>query len=116
MPVIDMDSDGYIEQLIPIWIEILASTLCDPIEVAAHNDIVKYRKMFGKRMAYNGGNRQTGHRRRRDILKRGVLVWFLPLLQEGGFIPGCDHGVRRTFPLANYTEYTRMLAELTGWL
>ena len=36
--------------------------------------------------------------------------------KQGGFIPGCDHGVPPDISLANYTEYTRMLAELTGWL
>lgn len=115
VPVIDMDSDGYIEQLIPIWID-SGINACDPIEVAAHNDIVKYRKMFGKRMAYNGGIDKRAIAAGGDILKREVLRVVPPLLQEGGFIPGCDHGVPPDISLANYTEYTRMLAELTGWL
>ncbi|MBN1584232.1 MAG: hypothetical protein JXA89_26215, partial [Anaerolineae bacterium] len=36
-PLIDMDSDGAIDLLIPIWIE-SGINVCDPIEVAAGND------------------------------------------------------------------------------
>ena len=49
-----MDSDGYIEELIPIWID-SGINVCDPIEVAALNDIVHYREKFGTKMAYTGG-------------------------------------------------------------
>ncbi|MCL2772689.1 MAG: hypothetical protein FWD71_04995 [Oscillospiraceae bacterium] len=44
-----MDSDGYIAELIPIWIE-AGINVCDPIEVAAHNDIVLYRNTYGEKM------------------------------------------------------------------
>jgi len=36
-----------------IWIEAGINN-CDPIEVAAGNDIALYRRMFGKNMAYRG--------------------------------------------------------------
>ena len=49
-----MDSDGYIAHLIPIWIE-AGINVCDPIEVAAGNDIVAFREQFGRQMAYIGG-------------------------------------------------------------
>lgn len=50
-PIIDMDSDGDLTELIPLWIE-AGINVCDPVEVAAHNDIVALRKRFGHRMAY----------------------------------------------------------------
>ena len=40
-PLVDMDSDGFIGELIPIWIE-SGINVCDPIEVAAGNDIVEF--------------------------------------------------------------------------
>jgi len=49
-PLITLDSDGYIAELIPIWIE-ADINCCVPIEVAAGNDIVEYRRTFGKKMA-----------------------------------------------------------------
>ena len=39
-----------------------------------------------------------------------------PVLRDGGFIPGCDHGVPSDISWPNFCEYTRLLAELTGWL
>ena len=48
----------------------------------------------------------------RDELQRVVP----PLLKDGGFIPGCDHGVPHDISWPNFIDYTRLLAELTGWL
>ena len=39
-----------------------------------------------------------------------------PLFEEGGFIPSCDHGVPPDISWPNFIEYSRLLAELTGWL
>ena len=46
VPVMDMDSDGFIGELIPLWIE-AGFNVCDPIEVAAGNDINQFRRAFG---------------------------------------------------------------------
>ena len=50
-PIISLDSDGYIGELIPIWIE-ADINCCEPMEVAAENDIVGCRRIYGKKMAY----------------------------------------------------------------
>jgi hypothetical protein len=54
VPVIDMDSDGFVEDLVPVWID-GSINACDPMEVAAGNDINRFRKLFGRNMAYSGG-------------------------------------------------------------
>jgi len=114
-PLVDMDSDGYIGELIPLWVE-AGINCCDPIEVAAGNDIVEYRERFGKRMAYRGGIDKralaAGGEKMREELERVVP----PLLETGGFIPSCDHGVPPDISWPNFKEYTRLLAEMTGWL
>ncbi len=38
------------------------------------------------------------------------------LLRDGGYIPGCDHGVPADVSWSNYVEFSRMLAKLCGWL
>ena len=38
------------------------------------------------------------------------------LLKEGGFIPSCDHGVPPDISWPDFVDYTRLLAQLTGWL
>ncbi len=113
--VYDMDSDGNIEELIPIWIE-SGFNLCDPIEVAAENDIVTFRQQFGQRMAYSGGVDKrliaVGGQPLRDELERIIP----PLFKDGGFIPSCDHGVPPDISWPNFVEYTRLLAQYEGWL
>jgi len=113
--IIDMDSDGYIAELIPIWIE-AGINVCDPIEVAAYNDINLYREMFGDKMAYKGGVDKraiaAGGKTIEDELKR-----LSPLISKsGGFIPSCDHGVPHDISLENFIYYSKLLAEYTGWL
>jgi len=114
-PLIDMDSDGYIGELIPIWIE-AGINCCDPIEVAAHNDIVEFRRTFGKRMAYRGGIDKRAIAKGGQVMEREVLRVVPPLLKDGGFIPSCDHGVPPDISWPNFIEYSRLLAKLTGWL
>ena len=113
-PIVAMDSDGYIGELIPIWIE-AGINVCDPIEVAAHNDINEFRRMFGRRIAYRGGVDK------RAIAKGGKVIQdelarIEPVMRDGGFIPGCDHGVPPDISWQNFVEYSRLLAKMTGWL
>ena len=109
-----VDSDGYIGELIPIWIE-AGINCCDPIEVAAGNDIVRFRKDFGKDMAYRGGVDK------RAIAEGGTAVEkemrrIRTVIEDGGFIPGCDHGVPSDVSWPNFVYYTKLLANVTGWL
>jgi hypothetical protein len=114
-PIVDMDSDGNIEVLIPLWIE-SGINVCDPIEVAAGNDIVAFREQYGKQMGYRGGIDKRALAAGGQIMRDEVMRVVPPLLVDGGFIPGCDHGVPPDISWPNFIEYTRLLAELTGWL
>jgi len=114
-PLLDMDSDGHIEVLIPLWIE-SGINVCDPIEVAAGNDIVAYRQQYGSRMAYRGGIDKRAIAAGGQIMRDEVMRVVPPLLKGGGFIPGCDHGVPPDISWPSFVEYTRLLAQLTGWL
>jgi uroporphyrinogen decarboxylase len=111
----DIDSDGNIEVLIPIWVDV-GVNVCDPIEVAAGNDIIEYRNRFGTEMAYVGGIDKRAIAAGGDVMRAEVMRVVPPLLEEGGFIPSCDHGVPPDISWPNFVEYSRLLAELTGWL
>jgi hypothetical protein len=50
------------------------------------------------------------------VMEREVMRVVPPLLEKGGFIPGCDHGVPPDISWRNFLEYTRLLARLTGWV
>lgn len=113
--VIEMDCDGYIAELIPLWIE-AGFNCCYPVEVAAGNDIVAYRRAFGRRMAYRGGIDKRTIAEGGKVMEEEVLRVVPPLLKEGGFIPSCDHGVPPDISWPDYINYSRLLAKLTGWL
>jgi uroporphyrinogen decarboxylase len=114
-PIVDMDSDGFIGELIPIWID-AGINVCDPIEVAAGNDIVAFREQFGTRMAYKGGIDKRAIAKGGEVLRNEVQRVVPPLLKAGGFIPSCDHGVPADVSWPNFVDYSRQLAELSGWL
>ncbi len=115
VPLMDMDSDGDISELIPVWLE-SGFNVCNPIEVAAGNDIVAFRRRFGRRMAYHGGIDKRAIAAGGEAMRAEVLRVVPPLFEEGGYIPGCDHGVPPDISWPNFIAYTRLLAELTGWL
>jgi len=114
-PVVCIDSDGYMAELLPLWIE--AGFNCSfPIEVAAGNDIVAYRRQYGKRMAFIGGIDKRALAAGGEKMRAEVQRVVPPLLEDGGFIPGCDHGVPPDISWPNYVAYARLLARLLGWL
>ena len=114
VPLVGMDSDGCVADLVPIWIA-SGINVCDPMEVAAGNDLVAYRQRFGRAMAYQGGVDKRaiakGGRAMRDELAR-----LEPVVRDGGYIPGCDHGVPADVSWPAFVDYARRLAGLTGWL
>jgi uroporphyrinogen-III decarboxylase len=113
-PIVGMDSDGYMAELLPIWIE-AGFNCCYPVEVAAGNDIVAYRQQYGTQMAYIGGIDKRALAAGGAKMQAEVMRVVPPLFEEGGFIPGCDHGVPPDISWPTYVAYTRLLAELSGW-
>jgi hypothetical protein len=114
VPIVDVDSDGFVGELIPIWIE-SGVNVCDPVEVAAHNDINEFRCSFGHRIAYRGGVDKRAMAAGGRVL-RDELARIEPVVRDGGFIPSCDHGVPSDVSWPDYLDYARLLAEMTGWL
>lgn len=114
VPIIDMDSDGKVDELIPLWIE-AGINVCDPIEVAAGNDINEYRKTFRKKIAYRQGVDKRCMAKGGKIIET-ELARIEPVVRDGGFIPGCDHGVPPDISWNDFVYYCRLLAEMTGWL
>ena len=114
VPVYAMDSDGFIGELIPIWID-AGINACDPIEVAAGNDICEFRKQFGRDIAFSGGIDKRAMAKGGEVIE-AEIERNLPVIRDGGFIPGCDHGVPADVSWPNYCHYVKLLARATGWL
>ena len=109
-----MDSDGFVGELIPIWIE-AGINVCDPVEVAAGNDLAAFRREFGRRMAFRGGVDKRAMAKGGAALEREIER-VTPVVRDGGYIPGCDHAVPSDVSWPNYVRYVELLARATGWL
>jgi uroporphyrinogen decarboxylase len=111
--IIDMDSDGYIGDLIPIWID-SGITTCDPLEVAAGCDINQFRKRFNHDISFRMGVDKRlmakGGQYIKDEIRR-----LSPVIRDGGYIPGCDHGVPPDISWSNFVDYAGLLAKECGW-
>lgn len=114
VPIYACDFDGYIGELIPLWIE-AGINVCDPIEVAAGNDINEFRKTFGKNMAYRGGIDKRAMAKGGAVLEK-EMKRNEPVVRSGGYIPGCDHGVPADVSWPNFVHYCKLLAQMTGWM
>lgn len=112
-PLYGVDSDGFIGELIPVWIE-YGINFCDPIEVAAGNDLTAFRKAFGKKMAYRGGVDKRAMAKGGEVIKR-ELARLEPIVRDGGYIPSCDHGIPPDVGWKQMLEYSDLLAQMTGW-
>ncbi len=114
VPLFAMDSDGYVGELIPLWIE-AGINACDPLEAAAGNDIVAFRNEFGDRMAFRGGIDKRAMAKGGEAIE-AEIARVRPVIVGGGYIPGCDHGVPADVSWPNYVRYVELLARATGWL
>ena len=114
VPIYAVDSDGYVGELIPLWIE-SGFQMNDPLEVAAGNDLSAYRKQFGRRMAYAGGVDKRAMAKGGEAI-RNEIRRIEPVIAAGGYLPSCDHGIPPDVSWPNMVEYGRLLAKATGWL
>jgi uroporphyrinogen decarboxylase len=112
-PLVDLDSDGFVGELIPIWID-CGINVSDPYEVAAGNDIVDYRRQYGRAMAFKGGVDKRAMAKG-GLVIREELKRIEAVVRGGGYIPGCDHGVPKDVSWPDFVDYAGLLARMTGW-
>jgi len=112
--VFAIDSDGRIDELIPVYLD-CGINCVDPMEVAAGNDINAIRAAFGTRLAMRGGVDKRAIAAGGRVL-RAELDRIRPVVESGGYIPGCDHGVPADVSWPNFQDYALQLAGMTGWL
>lgn len=104
--IILLDSDGFIDQLIPIWLD-AGVTGVYPLEVAAGENVVVLRKKYGRKLAMFGGVDKRVLARGCDEIERHLfqevkLPW---MLTQGGYTPMIDHSVPPDVSLRNFMHY-----------
>lgn len=99
--VIWVDSDGRIDKLVPLWLEAGINCMF-PIEVGTWGgDPVAFRRQYGQQLLLMGGFDKHVLAADREAIVREIER-LAPLVDEGGYIPFCDHLVPPDVPLENY--------------
>lgn len=109
--VISVDSDGNVQELIPLLLDI-GVTGMHPFEVAAGMDIVTIGREYPGLQIWGGIDKRCladGPAAIERELKRVVL----PMKTRGGYAAGLDHGIPSDVSLENHRCYTRRLMELS---
>jgi len=110
--VIQLDCDGKIDDLIPIWLDAGVNCMF-PLEIGDWADPFDLRRRFGRDLLMRGGFDK-------HILARGPQAVtaevrrLAPLVEQGAFIPHCDHRVPADVSLANYVHYVREAKRVWG--
>jgi len=105
--VIELDSDGNTEVLLPLIIE--AGINCHwPLEAAAGMDAVKLRRIYGKDIAFIGGIDKRELAKDKKAIEEELKRKVLPLLETGGYIPAVDHTVPPEVSLENFIYYLNL--------
>jgi uroporphyrinogen decarboxylase len=83
------------------------------MEVAAGMDVVALRKKFGKELLIGGGMDKRILASNKDAVKK-MVEDKIPLMREGGYVPGCDHAITPDIPWPNYRYYRELLLSVEG--
>ena len=109
---IHIDTDGYVDDVIPIYQE-LGMDVMSPFEVAAGCDVLRTAAEHPGLVIFGGIDKRVLAGTTEDIDR--MVERILPAMRErGGFIPTCDHGVPEEVPYENYLHYRRRCVELGG--
>ena len=98
--VIFVDSDGYLDELIPLWMEVGINGF-SPLEVAAGMDALSLKREYGNDIVL------AGHIDKRALIGGGAAIEAAiakarALLEFGGFFPAVDHSVPPDVPYDNF--------------
>lgn len=103
-----VDTDGDFKKLIPNFIETGVEGFL-PMDVNAGMDIVAVRKEFPK-LKFIGAYNKLCIAEGKDAIDR-EFERILPVIRQGGYIPGADHQVAPSTSLENYMYYIKRLKE-----
>lgn len=111
--IIMVDSDGNVDQLIPLWLEANVN-LIYPLEVAAGCDARRYKQQYGQqvRLLGNIDKRVLREECTKEDIEREVLSKVPELVKRGGYSPMVDHAVPPDVPFAHFKYYIDLVHEI----
>lgn len=110
--IVSVDRDGWIDTLLPIWLENGVNTMF-PIEVGTWNaSIAPWREKYGKDLRGVGGMNKTVFARDYQAVDQEVER-LRPLMELGGYIPCPDHRIAPDAKFENVQYYCEKMKSLT---
>ena len=110
--VVQLDCDGKIDDLVSIWLE-NGVNLMFPIEIGDWADPMALRRRWGRNMLLRGGFDKHILARGPDAIREEIRR-LTPLVEEGGYIPHCDHRVPADVSMAQYVFYVNEAKRVWG--
>lgn len=110
--VIEVDSDGKCDLLIPLWLE-AGVNLLQPMEVTAGMDVVKVKHEYGNKLALRGGVDKRALAQDFAAIDR-EMERIRPAFEMGGYFPHVDHAVPPNVSFDNFRYYLDKRNELIG--
>ena len=109
--IILVDSDGFTEELIPLWLE---SGLNGhyPLEVTANMDAIRLRKKYGKNLILSGNIDKRALAKDKNAIEKELLNKVPFLISGGGYFPSLDHFCPPDVSYENYIFYLETLKKL----
>jgi uroporphyrinogen decarboxylase len=111
--IIHVDSDGNIDKLIPLWMEV-GVNFPWPLEVASRMDGIVWRKKYGKDIILGGNIDKRVFTKGKDAIKQEVMSKVPYLVETGGYFPCLDHVIPPDVPLDGFRYYINLLREIAG--
>ena len=110
--IVIVDCDGWIDPLIDSWLD-AGVNIMFPLERASNSDPVEFRKKYGEQVLLLGGVDKKKIALGGDDIVR-ELEYLAPLVEEGGYIPHCDHLCPADVTLGKYRFYLEKKREIFG--
>ena len=108
--IITVDCDGWIDSLIPTWIENGVNTMF-PIEVGTWDASIKpWREKYGQELRGVGGMNKVAFSRDRSAID-AEIERLKPLVEMGGYIPCPDHRIAPDAKWDNVRYYCEHMRE-----
>jgi len=111
VPIILLDSDGNIEQLIPIWLEAGMDGVV-PMEAQSGMDVAVYRERYPRLLMMGGVDKKALAAGKEAIDHE--LDKIARVVATGGLIPFFDHGLPHDVSYANFLYFVAGLKEVCG--
>jgi len=108
-----VDSDGNVEELIPIWLDCGINAVY-PLERASDMDAIRLRKKYGKNLIMIGNVDKRNLAKGKSEIDHEVGR-IRVLLKDGGYFPGCDHHIPPDVPYENIVYFLNEVHKLSDY-